>query len=268
MWHWETLERIISILRANEGARALVLVGSLNNNPDLVDEWSDIDLVLVVLDEDKPRWMESTSWFEGVQKPLFTSGLDFPHGKLHEIYLDGYRRVEFLVISESALKGGQPWSENPLTGGYRILFSHIADLESIIGRIPSPGKPQSPLPGVVEKMSERFWPRAVIAVKKVMRNDLLIAQHLAFQLARDCLVLQMIRRDRHFDTNIHRTGGWGNDILDELGKDGISNNQRAVISVIDRYCRVFESMAKICGERYTERYLVFSMFLKDAQRQL
>lgn len=50
------------------------------------------------------------------------------------------------------------------------------------------------------------WFVAVQAVGKLMRKDYLIADHLAYMLLMEGLVIQMVMRDNQYGTNIHRYG--------------------------------------------------------------
>lgn len=87
----------------------------------------------------------------------------------------------------------------------------VARLGNTIASLPLPPEYQDVPREELERIVDEFWFKAAGAVAKVVRNDLLIGLHLAVDLARDSLVLQMTRRDREKKTTIHRIGGWGNE---------------------------------------------------------
>lgn len=53
---------------------------------------------------------------------------------------------------------------------------------------------------------DTFWFVAIQALGKLMRKDYLIADHLAYMLLMEGLVIQMVMRDNQYGTNIHRYG--------------------------------------------------------------
>ena len=102
-------------------------------------------------------------------------------------------------------------------------------------------------------MAGPFWFKAAVAITKVVRNDLLIGAHLALDLARDCLVLQMMRRDREKGTTIHRTGGWGNELIDQLAVSEQQPSAQKILDLIQWSCETFDALATTLSPAYTPR---------------
>jgi hypothetical protein len=80
-------------------------------------------------------------------------------------------------------------------------------------------------------------------VYKVVRNDLLIALHLAQELIRDCSVLGMMLRDRATGTNIHKHGGIGNQIVAQLEVTQKPFTPVGILDSIRESNEVFENLA-------------------------
>lgn len=53
---------------------------------------------------------------------------------------------------------------------------------------------------------DSFWFMAIQALAKLLRRDYLISDHLTHMLLTEGLVLQMIERDKKYETNFHRYG--------------------------------------------------------------
>ena len=63
----------------------------------------------------------------------------------------------------------------------------------------------------IESIVNQFWFLASMVLVKLGRNDHLIAAHLALELCRLIIVVQMLERDEEKKTDIHRFGG-GEDV--------------------------------------------------------
>ncbi len=57
----------------------------------------------------------------------------------------------------------------------------------------------------LDKINE-FWFISIQALGKLMRKDYLIADHLAYMLLMEGIVVQMVMRDNQYGTNVHRYG--------------------------------------------------------------
>jgi hypothetical protein len=105
--------------------------------------------------------------------------------------------------------------------------------------------------------------KSMLAVYKVVRNDLLIALHLALDLIRDCSVLGMMLRDRATGTNIHKYGGMGNEVIAQLE---ITQKPFTSIGILDSILEsneVFEKLASEWSSDYQEnRHLLLHWIAK------
>lgn len=113
-----------------------------------------------------------------------------------------------------------------------------------------------------------FWFVASLSLYKVMRNDLLIAQHLALDLYKDCLSLGMILRDRETGINIHKTGGVGNDIAKNLDIPLERITQLNVLNLIDNCGREFDQLCIKWNQDFSPRHKTLLPQIQKAKSEV
>ena len=247
-WHETAIAYLGDCFKQDSEVHAVILTGSLADDSLQADIWSDVDLKVIVADHTVEKYVVSTDWLAPFGQIIGLEKHASPSTQTLRVCLDGFRRFDFVFIAESALQGDAHLLRRPC----RVLWSRLPDLEAHIA-------PQRPLEyhGVTEadvvQLADTFWFKVSVAIAKVARNDLLIAAHLALDLARDCLVLQMMRRDREKGTTIHRTGGWGNDLVDQLTIDAHQPSARKVHDLIRWSCETFDTLAFELSPAYTPR---------------
>ena len=101
-----------------------------------------------------------------------------------------------------------------------------------------------------------------------MRDDLLIGLHLALDLPRYCLVLQMIRRDRALGAAIHRHGGFGNDLVARLCTDAQSWSPGEILGLIVRSSEIFDELAATLSPAYQPRLALMQEGFQRARDEL
>jgi hypothetical protein len=227
--------------------------------------WSDIDLKVVVADDVLARYFPTADWLAPFGTLLGAERHDGPLTKTLRVSLVGAlpdevveqapainRRLDLVFATESTLDDPALWDQGFVRHDCAVLWSRLpGDLRLADRQRPDPPG-EAPVVGDVEpagiaEMVDAFWFKAVVAIGKVMRDDLLIGGHLALDLARDCLVLEMMRRDRALGTTVHRTGGWGNDVIWDVwpsaalatpGGDGA----RAILDLVERCSAAFDGL--------------------------
>lgn len=163
----------------------------------------------------------------------------------------GFLQGDYTVLWSRLPKGSLAWGPDRLVADARSDASKAPDARRAEGRHDDALGPHEPALAPPDDLAERidaFWFKATVAIGKVMRQDLLIAGHLALGLARDCLVLQMMRRDRALGTTVHRTGGWGNAVVGELwpgggGASPVAGDADAILDLVARCATVFDRLA-------------------------
>jgi hypothetical protein len=87
-----------------------------------------------------------------------------------------------------------------------------------------------------------FWFKGIVAVQKVVRDDLLVALHLSLGMIQDCCVLAMMLRDRETGTTRHR-GGTGNDMVAELEATRQPHTAAGILASIEQTAIHFDRLA-------------------------
>ena len=117
-------------------------------------------------------------------------------------------------------------------------------------------------------MSNDFWFKGTLAVYKVVRNDLLIALHLALDLIRDCLVLRMMLRDRAEGTRHHRVGGTGNEMVAQLSKHSQDYSPGGILTMIEETSRTYDELAAEWSPTYQAKRAPLITWIQQARADL
>ncbi|MBN2393390.1 MAG: aminoglycoside 6-adenylyltransferase [Anaerolineae bacterium] len=248
-WHEKAIAHLSDTFKRDPEVRAVILTGSLADNDVQADFWSDVDLKVILADGAVDRYHATTDWLASFGRVVGLERHTSPLIKTLRVCLEGFRRFDFVFIAESALQVESHLLQPPC----RVLWSRLPDLEARIA--PSPLMTEAPnvSDSDIERMADAFWFKAAVTITKVARNDLLIGMHLALDLARDCLVLQMMRRDCEAGTTIHRTGGWGNALVAQLILDEAKPSAQRILDLIQWSCETFDELAAALTPHYTPR---------------
>ena len=268
MWQKNAIDRLSSLLREESGVKAVILVGSLASSTVQPDEWSDVDLKVIVADRELGRFYPSVSWLAPLGGVFAVDYIEHGSTKTIRICLDDFQRFDITFIPESSLAQARSWDDNPFAGEYEILWSRIGDLDKLLAAIPPSPPFEDTSATELDEIANRFWLKATVTVVKVMRNDLLVALHLALDLARDCLLLQMMLRDREKGTNVHREGGYGNDIVKELCTSGQEYAPCEILDVIETSCVQFDRLAAQVSHDYRQRSCPMVRWIRKARQEL
>ena len=218
-WQDDAVRELVALLRPDEGVLALALSGSCARAGPGRDVWSDVDALVVLEDAAVGRFFPSVEWLRPFGE-LFayeqsSSGLTHTT----RVCFGDFRRLDLVLMTEAALARVDSWGMVSFWEGTRTLFSRSAAVDEILAR-----KFERPRPPLVTReqflaLVNQFRFKAAQAVVKVARGDLLIALHLALDLARDCCVLGMLLRDRAEGTAHHRGGGAGSELASRWSED-------------------------------------------------
>lgn len=139
------LEAFVTWAEGHEDVQALLLLGSRARTEAPADEWSDVDLALVVTE---PDWyLGDEQWVEAFGRPLLTfveptAGGAFERRVLYEGGLD----VDVAVFTPEwlLLAAADPQTASLIKRGYRVLVDRIG-LAAIVARAAS-AEPKRGLP--------------------------------------------------------------------------------------------------------------------------
>ncbi len=263
LWQAETIVEVQRSFATDQAVKALILVGS--NASESADLWSDVDFICIVDDSAIDQFYPVTEWL-GALGDVFAIEQFTAHPRfVTRVCLTDFRRIDFVFIAESALTAFQQWFYS--RSQTQILFSRSVIVDKLLMSYPDLAEIKPAFDyRQFEKMSNEFWFKAVIAVTKVMRNDLLIGLHLALDLSRDCLVLGMIFRDRDAGTTIHRFGGFYNEIVDDVGLQSSANSKAdGILEIILQSANVYDHLASRWSTTYRSHYEPFREWVESVK---
>jgi len=249
-WHQGLIEEIGAFFEQDADARAVVVSGSVADPVVAQDAWSDVDIKVVLADAAVARYFPATDWLLRFGKhESAVIGVERHDGALD------YRRLDVVLVPESTLAEPSFWSHGSLQAANAIVWSRLPGLAGLLAEVPDPDPFVPASEADVMAMADPFWFQAAVAIGKVVRDDLLIGAHMALELARTCLVLQMMRRDRERGTNVHRTGGWGNEAVEMVwpgapGTAAAGTSARNILDLVERSCEAFDTLAADLAPSY------------------
>lgn len=238
------LENLISYFEPNKDILGLLLFGSLSKPELHPDRWSDIDLLVVVNDGSLDAFFPTIEWITDLGK-LYTysqSADDFKYTT--RVCFENLNRVDFVITTEEKLAQINTWSNIPFASGVKVLFSRSKIVDEIVSQDFLQISTMSATQEQFLELVRNFRFKSVLAVYKVIRNDLLIALHLAYDLVGDCSVLAMMLRDRATGTNIHKDGGIGNQFVPRLEVTQQPFTSMGILDSIKASNEVFETLAR------------------------
>ncbi len=266
-WRAATFTQLTALLQPVDAIRAAILVGSLANPELQPDSWSDIDLALVIDDGELDAFFPQLDWLKPIGEVYTFSQSQNPPRYTSRVVLADTRRIDFIFILESAFYDPSVWTANLFGYGFRVLFAKSDRIETLLtGALPlvQPGlNPDAEF----ARLANDFWFKGMLAVSKVARHDWLIAQHLALDLARDCLVIGMMLRDRDLGTNHHRHGGYGNELLEKLAFEAPQNGLD-ILKAIAQTAQIFDALGREWSETYSENRFTLLDWVETVKNEL
>ena len=171
------LTRFVAWATEREDVRGALLVGSRARTETPADQWSDVDLVLVVDEPD--RCLTDEQWLEAFGRPLLTfleptliEGT-FERRVLYETGLDV--DIAIFTLASLAQATTQPEAAAVLARGHQLLIDNagLAELTAAA----SDANPHRQLPDAhaLHDLGADFWYHALWAARKLARGELLMA---------------------------------------------------------------------------------------------
>lgn len=265
-WQARAIERLSEHFKADPDARAFIVTGSLADTSVEEDLWSDVDVKVIMADHAVDRYYLSVAWLQPFGQIIGAERHEDRFTRTLRVCLEGFQRFDLVFVAESALEKPPAQDEDLFPPPCALVWSKVSDLEArMASRQPAPATYQEISEAEIDRMAESFWFKAAVAITKVMRNDLLIGLHLALDLVRDCLVLQMMRRDREKRTRVHRTGGWGNDLIDRFSWEQQEHSPLKILDIVAQSGALFDDLAADLSPGYRRRWPLLSPSLEAAR---
>jgi hypothetical protein len=182
--------------------------------------------------------------------------------------------MDIVFVPESALDDFCSWLNQPIQRQFQVLFARIPFPETRPQTEPNANAWINPSDNQLHAISNDFWFKGIsndfwfkgiLGVYKVVRNDLLIALHLALDLIRDCLVLRMMLRDRAKGTNHHRIGDFGNQELQTLKIPSPEFSSAGILTSIGYSGEIFDQLAKELSKEHIEGQFLLQEAIQRAR---
>jgi hypothetical protein len=264
-WQESILHDLISYFEPDEDVLSLLLCGSLTKPEAQPDEWSDIDILLVLKDGKIDDYFPHVEWLTHFGELYTYSQSADRFSCTTRVCFENFNRIDLVITTEEKLAH---WHSNPLLSGARILFSRSETVDEIVGQEYVRQEMSSATQEQFLELVRDFRFKSMLAVYKVVRNDLLIAVHLAQDLVRDCCVLGMMLRDRATGTSIHKQGGVGNRFVAQLELTQQRFTSNGILDSIKASNERFDEFAHEWSGSYQENRYLLVGWIEKAKREL
>ncbi|MFF3853349.1 aminoglycoside 6-adenylyltransferase [Micromonospora sp. NPDC002575] len=156
---------------------AVLVVGSHARTCVPADQWSDIDVVLVV--DDPTTYATDGSWLATFGRPLLTFTESTAVGGFIErrVLFDTGQDVDFALLPSGAAEqiGADPEAAAVLRRGFRVLADKV-DLERKLPGVGAPVPPTPPDAAAFGHLTHDFWYHALWTAKKLRRGEIWTAK--------------------------------------------------------------------------------------------
>lgn len=264
LWQEKTIQDLITLLEANKAVLALLLKGSVANPSIQADTWSDIDATIVVANGALEAFFPTTGWLAPLGDLYTFSQSSSKYAQTTRACFTDFRRIDCVFIQEADFLTHTLQSE-----AIKLLFSRSSLVnEALAKTILSPPPASVVTPERFGSLVNDFWFKGMLSTSKVMRNDLLIATHLALELIQDTCVLKMLLRDREAGTSHHREGGIGNDFIAQLDAAQHPFTAMGILESVKQSSILFDDLAKQWSRDYREQRHPLLTWISFAQKTL
>lgn len=269
LWQENTTEKLNDNFKDKEEIILFAVFGSTSSKENNSDFWSDIDGFLVLKDEAFKKYSNDINWIDFIGTIFTYQYQPGEHSQTYRFVFDNFKKLDLILIKESAVDTILESNSGPYWKEINVLFSKSTKLEQKIKEVK---KDLSTAPHFNDKqftdLVNNFWFNAQLALYKTVRNDLLIAQHLTLDLYKDVLLLGMIIRDRKTGTNIHKSGGMGNDLVKAIDLPLKEINQINIINLIDNCGKKFDKLCIKWDKDFTSKHQILTPFIEKARKEL
>jgi len=269
-WSDSTIKNIAASLADNPDILGLLLIGSHANPTLQPDAFSDLDLILIAKDSCLPDFIYTyPDRLLSFSQPYASSRANGPFYNSLCLWFADTHRIDTVFAPDSSLENLEAWQDSGLlSAGFRLLFSRSESLDDLL-RADFPAQPLPPCADIpLGQINNDFYFKAMLAVQKLARHDLLVALHLCLDLVRDCAVLAMLIRDRRIGTNHHRHGALDDPTLPALPAPPSSYAPSEILECISASALAFDSIAAQLSSDYQPRRQPLLDFVTEARSAL
>jgi aminoglycoside 6-adenylyltransferase len=205
----QLLERFVAWAQTQPDIHAAVVLGSRARTDHPADDWSDLDLLVVISDPD--RLLSQIDWLAHLGTPWVTFLEGTAVGGLAErrVLFEGGLEVDFspvplALVRQFAASGLPPEVAGIFRRGVRVAL----DKDGLAGRlVVMPGEPPAPQPPTRDEflnLVNDFWYHAVWSAKKLRRGELWTAKSCCDSYMKRLLLALL-------EWHARAANGWGGD---------------------------------------------------------
>jgi aminoglycoside 6-adenylyltransferase len=155
-----------------------VLVGSHARAEDPADEWSDIDLVIIV--DDPAAMMADPSWLDELGRPLLSFVEPTAVGGFTErrVLFESGQDVDFVLlpVAGAVQLAASPEAASVFARGFWVLVDKLGIAPALDGQTDKPWAPDLPDAAAFAQLTHDFWFHALWSAKKLRRGEAWIAK--------------------------------------------------------------------------------------------
>jgi hypothetical protein len=244
LWQEALATHVVALLKTDPSVLSIWFVGSLGSPTATTDEWSDVDIAVVVHDAALEGWHGATDWLAPIGRVWATSVSEAPLRKVTRVVFYDGRRLDLVFFGHSLTRPDLPGVE---------IWARRKASELASRAVVAP--PRDLLPDhPADKLVNDFRFVASLAVVKLARDDELIGLHLALECARYCLVLGMLMRDAGLPATV-----WG-ELPAIVGGVPMPGDVASGLTAIERSAVVFDMHLRAAyGDRTLDAGLIQQM---------
>jgi hypothetical protein len=265
-WQQAMMEQLTRHLERDPEVRALAVFGSAAEPGP--DRWSDIDALLVVAEGARDRFHPALDWLKPFGELSAWDQSAHAFAAVTRACFADFRRVDFLITTEAALERWEEWPRVSFWNGSRLLFSRSPRAEAVLARTFPRPQPALMTAERFQAMANGFWFKGMLALVKVMRDDRLIALHLALEMLQECCVLGMLLRDRAEGTDHHRHGGAGNEVAALLEAARLPHTTAGLLDTLEQAALAFDQLAARWSDEYRAQREPLLSWIREARRRV
>jgi aminoglycoside 6-adenylyltransferase len=244
--------------RERSDVRAVLVVGSQARTDTPADQWSDVDLVLVV--DDPTPYLASAEWLGAFGRPLLSVVEPTAVGPFTErrVLLETGLEVDFALLPVAAARrmAEDPEGMAVLRRGFRVLVDTLGLEAHLQASAARPWPPELPDQAAFAQLTHDFWYHLLWAAKKLRRGELWIATQTCNCHLKGLLVTLLGWHTRAAEPLADTWHGgrflerWADPhTLQELGHAYAGYDAAEVAQALEATAELFERLERECAER-------------------
>ena len=198
-------QRLIRNAQQAGDVETILLIGSRARVDQPADEFSDMDVIMVV--DDPAPYLASSQWLNAIGNiwAMFVEDT-LAGGKERRVLFEGALDVDFLIYSRRQFQQALSEAEflSLFSRGCKVLHDRSGNAQSLPNPAPQREQAQPPSPDEFTNVVNDFWYHTVWTTKKIRRGELWVAKACADGYLKSHLL-------KVIEWHAHVTQGWDYD---------------------------------------------------------